>query len=292
MASHNDASIPDAAVPFLKWPGGKRWLAPMLAEVFRHEQVNRYYEPFLGAAALYLQLRPPNAVLSDINEELIRFLKTIRVEPECVVRRVWQWSNDESCYERVRASNPRTDRGRAARFLFLNRTCWGGLFRTNRDGHFNVPFGRSGRSLCSLSRVKKVANCFLYAELHAQDFEPAIECAGKGDGVYVDPPYTGKGENNGFVRYNEKLFRWKDQERLARVCRSARKRGAFVVVSGLHHIELLGLYAGWWKLSVNRYSGVSRTVESRRQVPEVLMFSRKPTLVSGSDNQELTLIAR
>lgn len=264
----------------------------MLGEVFRHQQVIRYYEPFLGAAALYLMLRPQNAVLSDINEDLIHFLKTIRVEPEHVVRRVWQWSNNESCYEKVRASNPRTDRGRAARFLYLNRTCWGGLFRTNLAGQFNVPFGRSGRGLCSLRHVKEVANCFLRAELVVQDFEKAIECAGLGDGIYVDPPYTGKGENNGFVRYNEKLFSWNDQERLARVCRSARRRGAFVVVSGLHHVEVLGLYRGWWKLPVNRYSGVSRTPESRRQVPEVLIFSRKPTLVSESVDQELTLIPR
>jgi DNA adenine methylase len=157
-------------------------------------------------------------------------------------------------------------------------------------GHFNVPFGRSGRQLCCLAHVKTVAKAFVNAVLFTSDFESVIAKSREGDAVYVDPPYTGKGENNGFIRYNEKLFSWHDQERLARACRSAKRRGAFIAVSGLHHSEVLGLYSGWWKLVLPRYSGVSRDTSARKHIAEVLIYSRHPSKLPAAWSDQLRQI--
>ncbi|MCH8043054.1 MAG: Dam family site-specific DNA-(adenine-N6)-methyltransferase [Planctomycetes bacterium] len=277
-------------LPFLKWPGGKRWLAPLLRAIMVRELTGTYYEPFVGAGAVFLQLRPERSVLSDTNSDLIHFFNVVRTRPEEVVRAVWQCSNTAECYARVRRRVPRSDVGRAARFLFLNRTCWGGIYRTNKVGEFNVPFGDSGRRLCSLQHVIDVSAVYSNAALAVQDFESGFRCAKSGDAIYADPPYTGKGENNGFVRYNEKLFSWSDQVRLARECRSAKQRGVFVAVSGLRHDELLSLYSGWWVLKLSRHSTVSRELASRRQITEVAIFSRKPKELPMQLRQKLKRI--
>ncbi len=262
--------------PFLKWPGGKRWLAHRLTPILSSELQGTYYEPFLGAGAVFLALAPATAILADTNRSLIDFLRTVRKQPNEVVEAVWRLSNTRECYYDVRSRVPRTKVGRAARFLYLNRTCWGGVHRLNREGTFNVPFGDSGREIICRQDVIAAAKAFGSAKLYTKDFESLISPAGKGDVIYCDPPYTTKGAGNGFIRYNESLFSWEDQERLSMTCRRARRRGAFVAVSGLNHFEFLDLYRGWWVAEFKRPSTVGRIVTSRHSVSEVVVFSRKP----------------
>lgn len=274
-----------ACDPLLKWPGGKRWLAPLLSAIIKPELAGCYYEPFLGGAAVFLYIKPSTAVLSDSNNELVEFLKTLRLNPDKVVRALWNWSNTEECYYRVRESKPRTRIWRAAKFLYLNKSCWGGVYRTNKDGRFNVPFGNSGRKLCHLTDARAMAQSLQGVSLLAKDFESVIDNAGSGDVVYADPPYTAKGENNGFIRYNERLFSWKDQERLAATCKRARKRGAFIAVSGLCHPDVKALYNGWWCVQIARQSLVSRTPDARKLVSEIVLFSRRPKMPDDSTYQ-------
>ena len=262
--------------PFLKWPGGKRWASGAIAELIRPELKGRYFEPFLGAGAVFLKLRPDAAVLSDLNTDLMRFLRICRSSPEAVVKATWRHSNTEECYYRIRASRPRSEIGFAARFLYLNRTCWGGIYRTNATGDFNVPFGGSDRQICSKESVLAVARCLKKASLEEGDFERTVASARAGDVIYADPPYTSKGQNNGFIRYNEKLFSWEDQCRLAKVASRARQRGVFTVISGSHHRDVMALYEGWWGIQMNRRSLVSRAVSARRDYSEVLLISRRP----------------
>ncbi|MBS0202018.1 MAG: Dam family site-specific DNA-(adenine-N6)-methyltransferase [Planctomycetes bacterium] len=262
--------------PFLKWPGGKRWLSSVLSAVLQAELSGTYFEPFLGAGALFLAMRPKKAVLSDVNADLIEFLKTVKRYPELVVESVWRLSNSEECYYRVRGSVPRTRIGRAARFLYLNRTCWGGVYRLNKEGRFNVPFGNSGRIICNRDDVVLASTAFRTAKLSAADFEKTMAQAGTGDVIYADPPYTTRGAGNGFIRYNESLFRWEDQLRLAKVAREAAERQAFVAVSGLNHFEFIDLYPGWWVAEFERASNVGRDLQSRVRICEVVVFSRRP----------------
>ena len=269
--------IEEKAEPVLKWPGGKRWLAPALAPCLAAQLSGTYFEPFVGAAAVFAKLQPKKAVLSDINAALITTLLAMRNEPELLRQRVWRWSNSRDCYEHVRRSRPHSNVGRAARFLFLNRTCWGGLYRSNRLGEFNVPFGNSQRVICRWEYLRSFSKALCAAELKTADFEEQIAVTTKGDVVYADPPYTTKGMNNGFIRYNEKLFSWEDQVRLAEVCKRAAQRGVFVVVSGLWHEVLLDLYRGWWAAPLQRSVCVSRSPDARRPTIEAIVFSRKPS---------------
>lgn len=267
----------NCVLPLFKWPGGKRWLAPALSHILSLEVTGTYYEPFLGAGAVFLHLRPKKAILGDINSELIECVRIVRKRPAEVCKLLSEWKNTKACYYRIRRMDASLDPVmRAARFLYLMRTGWGGIYRLNRQGMFNVPYGRSGRSIESCDDFAVRASAFVKAKLVCEDFATLIAQTSKGDVVYADPPYTTLGANNGFVRYNEKLFAWADQERLATVSRAAAHRGVFVAVSGFWHQSILNLYPNWWAIKVSRYSTVSRTSAHRNQVEEVLLFSRRP----------------
>jgi DNA adenine methylase len=274
MDIDTDNAHPKEVLPLLKWPGGKRWLASFLAQIIHPVLHNTYYEPFLGAGAVFLYLQPKCSVLSDINQELIECFKAVRDQPESVVKSIWRYTNSRECYYKTRHMNPRTPISAAARFIYLNRTCWGGIYRLNKKGRFNVPYGNSGRIICRKDSLLAVGNSLKRAGLFCGDFEKAMAPAGKGDVIYADPPYTTVGANNGFIRYNENLFSWEDQERLAKACKKAAKRGAFVIVSGIWNMDILTLYKGWWAMKIKRHTCVARKTESRRVVSEVLLFSR------------------
>lgn len=276
--AHGNEAGPKALRPLVKWPGGKAWLAPRLARILACELAanSSYFEPFVGGGAVYFTLRPARAFLSDVNPALIAFFRTLRARPRAVLRSMLRYSNTSECYYHVRAMTPRTSVGEAARFLYLNRTCWGGVFRLNRNGSFNVPFGNSGRVICRSNMLIATAAALQSVHLRTADFEDALAGAAAGDVVYADPPYTTLGQGNGFLRYNERLFRWSDQQRLARTCHDVAHRGAFVAVSGLDHPDILRLYRDWWVLKVERQSLVSRTSAGRRKVSEIVLFSRKP----------------
>lgn len=264
--------------PPLKWPGGKAWLAPVLAAAFNHELRGNYYEPFAGAVAVFCQLCPRSALLSDINVDLMNFYECLKRDPDALIAAVRKYKNTSACYYSVRSTKPRSKVGAAARFLYLNRTCWGGVYRLNREGEFNVPFGNSGRAICRYENLIQAYEALRNAKLTCDDFERVMDGARSGDVIYADPPYTTLGEGNGFLRYNERLFGWKDQERLAATCQRAADRGVFVAVSGLWHDDVLGLFPHWWALKLERHSLISREVYGRRKIHEVVLFSKRPHL--------------
>jgi DNA adenine methylase len=259
---------------FVKWPGGKSWLAPTLAGLIGDQIKGTYYEPFVGSGSVFLHLVPDNAVLSDNNCELVSSIRTISYSVEKVLLALDRLSNTQSCYDEVRTSAPRDPIGKAVRFLYLNRTCWGGIYRLNKHGCFNVPYGNSGRVICQPTVLLSAAKQFRLAKLICSDFESVICEAKAGDVVYADPPYTTRGQNNGFNRYNEQLFAWLDQERLASVCKLASRRGALVIVSGPWHPDFLSLYEGWRRHEVRRVSTISRLSKGRRRISEALVISQ------------------
>lgn len=273
--------------PFLKWPGGKRWLTSLLVPLLRQRLVGRYFEPFLGSGAMFLALQPKDALLSDLNEELVHALRVIADSPEEVVDAVWRLSNTAECYYRMRSAEPRSAVGKAARFLYLNRTAWGGIYRLNRAGEFNTPFGNSGRVICRLKPVLDAADHFSRADLEAIDFETSMAMAADGDVVYADPPYTGPSSGHeSFMRYTPYRFDWADQQRLASAAQGAYERGASIVVSGRAEFGIDALYPGWHALSLSRSCRVSRRVESRSSFNEILLLS--PNFDSASSLRDET----
>lgn len=265
------------AAPFLRWPGGKRWLAADIARLYSEVDHRRYVEPFLGGGAIFFQLTPRRAHLSDINDELINAFAQVRDAPEALERRLRKLAVDAASYERIRQSHPTTPLGRAVRFLYLNRTAFSGIYRVNRSNEFNVPFGGGQRRpdfLWESGVLSRASAALKGAHLRSRDFSRTLAMVRKGDFVYCDPTYTVMHDNNGFIRYNEKNFSWADQERLARAAEAARARGATVVVTNAHHDQVAALYSSFKANVITRRSNLARDPAHRREVSELLLIGR------------------
>lgn len=265
--------------PFLKWPGGKRWIAGSIARVIAAQgrlESGRYIEPFLGSGAVFFRVAPRRAILGDVNRELIDTYRAVKLEPDEVVSLLKTFRVSRRSFHSARMSKPRSRTGRAARFLFLNRTAFAGLYRVNADGVFNVPYGGGERTPAPLWERNLIRNASRLLDsatlLHA-DFECLIARARRNDVVYCDPIYTVAHDNNGFVRYNEKCFSWEDQMRLSHSCNAAVRRGCLVIVSNAHHESVRRLYRGWQETVVRRVSTVACDPRKRRVVRE-LVFVR------------------
>lgn len=262
-------------LPFLKWPGGKRWAAETIAKFVRRHLSGTYYEPFLGGGAVFFHLLPEKAVLSDINNDLVLAYQTVQSDHEAVLSKVKRMEVEEDEYYRIRAMMPRSDITKTARFLYLNRTAFGGIYRLNRDGKFNVPFGGGQRTPAPLwerNLLKDASDALDGVSIRCADFQRTIAKAGPGDVVYCDPTYTVAHDRNAFVRYNEKNFSWADQERLAKAAKAAVARGATVLVSNAHHKSIREFYPAACVRYLKRHSLVSTDPAKRREVREYLFI--------------------
>jgi len=265
--------IKKTTTPFLKWVGGKRWLVEQYSEMLPISY-NRYIEPFLGSGAVFFHLKPERALLSDLNRELIECYQQMRADPQglSALLAEHQGKHCKEYYYGVRANIPATPSKRAARFLYLNRTCWNGLYRVNLKGQFNVPIGTKTNVLLTTDDFQETSSLLEHADITHSDFEDTLNKAIEGDFVYIDPPYTVKHNYNGFLKYNESIFRWKDQERLHAAAVRAKQRGATVVISNAAHVSLYELYKNSKTiLTINRSSVLAASSAKRGQVEEILV---------------------
>jgi len=259
--------------PFLKWPGGKRWLAKKVARFIAPRLQGRYFEPFLGGGAVFFALQPETAILSDINADLINVYVQVQQNYELIQQRLQTLPVSHDDYYRIRKEEPEDRLERAVRFLYLNRTAFGGMYRVNQEGKFNVPYGGGQRTPEILWRdglLKSASAALQGVSFEVSDFESVIDQAGSGDVVYCDPTYTVVHETNNFIRYNESNFSWADQQRLAEAAKRAYNRGVLVLVSNASHSSLTELYSPFEPIRIARKSRVSRKIESRRLVNEFL----------------------
>jgi DNA adenine methylase len=259
--------------PFLNWPGGKRWLVSGHAHLLS-DSGSRLVEPFVGSGAVFFHLEPNAALLSDTNEQLIETFQAVRDQPEAVLAalRCHNRNHGKANYYAVRGRTPRTPALRAARFIYLNRTCFNGIYRVNLKGEFNVPLG-SKSALRPDDDFLSWARLLRKAELVAQDFEQCLAETGLGDLIYADPPYTVKHNMNNFVKYNESIFSWEDQVRLAACLSRATERGARVVVSNADSASVRELYPGpgWTRLTLSRSSVLAASSAKRRPTTEIVV---------------------
>jgi len=235
--------------------------------------MNRYIEPFLGGGAVFFGLCPQHALLSDVNDDLINTYIQVRNSWPLLVNDLKRIPVDSETYQRMRESNPACGLERAVRFLYLNRTAFAGMYRVDHRGRFNVPFGGGQRTPAPLwekNLLKSASSVLQGVSLLTSDFQPVIDSAGDGDLVYCDPTYTVAHNNNGFVRYNEKNFSWRDQETLARACHAAASRGAMVMVSNAFHRDIKLLYPNAETRVLERWSGISPVASKRRRAQEYL----------------------
>lgn len=266
----------ETAIPFLKWAGGKRWLASGGVPVIASELIGRYFEPFAGSAAMFFHLAPERAILSDANEQLIETYQAVKDDWQRVTTELAKHAryHSKDYYYKVREQMLRTPHTRAAQFIYLNRTCWNGLYRVNLKGVFNVPIGTKTEVLLASDDFEKISDRLQNVELFCSDFEEQIKKAGKGDLVFADPPYTVRHNFNGFIKYNEKLFKWDDQVRLASALLAAKERGAKVICTNANHESVRSLYKSNFKLEErSRFSSIAGSGDKRGQFFELLIVA-------------------
>ncbi len=259
--------------PFLKWAGGK---GQLLATFNRHfpKSFNRYFEPFLGGGAVFFHLRPERALLSDLNEELINCYQMVRDDVESVIELLRKHRNDKHYFYRIRSqdSSSLLNVERAARLIFLNKTCFNGLYRVNSKGRFNVPFGRyKNPRICDASNLRAVSATLQSTPVHCASFEVVLTKAQKGDFVYLDPPYQPISSTSNFTGYTKGSFGSEDQIRLATTYHELSKRGCLVMLSSSDSELIRRLYQDY-KIAVVHANQSSNCKAGRRGLINELMI--------------------
>jgi len=263
--------------PFLKWPGGKRWLHNEIIK-YIPKKCNTYFEPFLGGGAVFFALSPRKSCISDINENLINLYITMRDEHEELAREITlhQKRHCKEYYYQIRGKKFRKSVKQAAQFLYMNRACYNGMYRVNKKGEFNVPIGTKTDFTYDLSDFSQYSMILKNAEIVVSDFEKIIDKASAGDVVFADPPYVSNSDKNGFLNYNNNLFTWEDQKRLFNGLLRARDRGAKIILTNVMCKEIMQMYKneGFKVITVSRTSTISGKKTGRQKVKELLIISR------------------
>lgn len=260
-------------LPLLKWPGGKRRLLKDILQLIP-ESFGLYHEPFLGGGALFFALLPKLSCLSDNNPDLINCYVQIRDNPEEVIWYLKKYENTKESYYRIREMVPVDVIERASRIIFLTTLSFNGIYRTNLKGYFNVPYGyKTHLQACDPIKIRKISSALISAELNCCDFNKSVENATKGDLIYFDPPYTVAHGNNGFLKYNEIIFSWNDQVRLANLAHKLSQRGCKVIVSNADHPSIRVLYDKFKLQIVARSSVIAASNKFRRQINECLFYN-------------------
>lgn len=243
MIQTEDQTITNNPKPFLRWAGGKRWFTKYLKEL-NEIQINNYFEPFLGGGSVFFNLENfNNAFLSDLNAELIETYEVLRDDPIQIIAFLKELQNNKEDYYRIRSYKFESQIQRAAQFIFLNQTSFNGIYRVNRKGEFNVPFGnRNKKDIVEEENLLLVSKKLQDVTFTCGDFENSIENINNGDLVFLDPPYTVAHENNGFIQYNQKIFSLDDQYRLAEFVKKIVEKGAFYILTNAKHNAILEIY--------------------------------------------------
>ena len=261
------------ARPFIKWVGGKRQL---LSEILARtpKKYGVYYEPFIGGGAVFFALAPTRAVVSDANERLIRTLKGVRDDVDGVIERLSSYPYEKQFFlsMRDRDIDAANDAEMAAWFVYLNRSCFNGLYRVNRKGRFNVPFGRyTNPRLCDPENLRACSAALLRADVGVAPFEAVLDRAERGDFVYFDPPYVPLSATSSFTSYTSNGFDMASHERLRDVAVTLRSRGVHVLISNSSAPFVRNLYSGFRIDEVYASRSVNSKASARGKIVELLI---------------------
>ena len=256
--------------PILKWAGGKQQL---LSEIIQRipSDFNRYIEPFVGGGAVYFAIEASEYIISDTNPELINLYQTLsKGNFKDIIKKLESYKNDENFYYKTREKKVKelTPIERSARFIYLNRTCFNGLYRVNKKGEFNVPFGKyKNPRIIFPERLKKASIKLSKTKIYNLDYHEVLDThAQKNDLIFLDPPYIPISENANFKRYTKDQFRLNDQRKLADLVRKLADKGGKIILTNSNHPLIYELYEGFnievieTKRNINR-NGNKRTGE-------------------------------
>lgn len=274
-----DKSEPAAAAPFLKWAGGKRQL---LAEIRKHvpEKFGRYFEPFVGGGAVFFDLFAADLIrnrvyLGDSNPEMMETYLVVRNEPDALVAALQSHArkHSEEHYYATRATRPTSPVAVAARMIYLNRTCYNGLYRVNKAGKFNTPIGRYvNPTVCDEPNLRACSEALEYAELVTGDFATVMASAKRGDFVYFDPPYVPVNASSDFTAFTATGFPMADHGRLAACARRLKEQGVRVLLSNADLPVVRKLYEGFERRRVEVRRNINSKGGKRDAVGELLLW--------------------
>lgn len=274
----------DLLQPFLKWAGGKRQLVSKIRE-FVPRKFNLYFEPFLGAAAVLFDLQPRTALVNDANKELINCYRVIKRDPTGLIAHARQHQITKRYFYALRSLDrgpefqKLSDLERASRIIFLNKTCYNGLFRVNSQGQFNVPYGNYSKPVIVDDVVIRAVSLYLnqaHVEISNDDFEAALSGAGRGDFVYLDPPYDPLSDTASFTGYNLSSFGRDEQRRLKEVCDDLTRRKCKVLLSNSDTHFIRDLYRDpkrYTIVEVSASRNINSVGTSRGKISELLIFN-------------------
>lgn len=283
MQRHPESSSdrPAASKPFLKWSGGKGRLLPQLIPLLPSRR--RLIEPFVGAGSVFLAADYDAYVLNDANADLVATWVALRERPrefiECASAFFSAEFHSKDAYLQVRAEfNQLEDRfERAVRLPYLNRFCFNGLYRVNRKGMFNVPYGKPTKlPKLPVDEMAAASARLQRCTILSGGYGAALDLAGVGDVVYCDPPYLGSAQGESFTAYTESGFGLAEHERLLEACTRAVSRGAHVLISNHDTPEVRALYRGWQLVEASAWRSMGSRAESRRVVREVVAILPAP----------------
>ncbi len=236
--------IPSIQKPFLKWAGGKTQMILYLLK-FAPENFNKYIEPFIGGGALYFNLNHEASIISDLNEELVITYRQVKENVQELIDILNTYKNTEEFYYKIRSAST-TDLShseRAARLIYLNKTCFNGLFRVNKKGEFNVPYGKRNGSFLNKQNLLGASDYLQQTEIHHLDYKETLKrYAKKGDFIFLDPPYQPIGKFSDFKRYTKEFFYENDQIELASIFKDLTNKGCYVILTNSDHPFILDLY--------------------------------------------------
>lgn len=269
--------------PFVKWVGGKRQLLKQFKKMDLYPPFgfnankNTYFEPFVGGGAVFFDLLPKKAFLSDLNSDLVLTYNVIKNDIEALIKSLKKHEYEKDYFLKVRAKNPKelSDLEIASRFIFLNRTCFNGMYRVNSSGQFNVPFGKYTNPLiCDEDNLRKVSKALENVEIKHQDYKAVLKKAKKGDFIYFDPPYYPISKTASFTSYTNESFLDKEQIELRDTFLELHKRGCFVMLSNSDTPFINKIYKGFKGVKINKVEAgrsINSNASGRGKITEVLI---------------------
>ncbi|MDN5320122.1 MAG: adenine methylase [Thermococcaceae archaeon] len=272
------------AEPVLKWAGGKRQILSQIVALMPKDFKDRtLHEPFFGGGAVTFWVEPKSGTINDINPKLINFYLVVRDYVEELIQDAKQHKNEKEYYYKAREEFNRIVREGfkpphirlASLFLYLNKTAYNGLYRENKKGEFNVPFGKyKDPKIVDEARLRKASEVLKRLEIYNEDFTYILKVAQPGDLVYFDPPYHPVSKTSNFTSYSKEDFTQKDQKRLRDVCLKLHKRGVYFILSNSYAKPVRELYEeveDFDVLTVYAKRAINSKADKRGEVPEILV---------------------
>lgn len=276
------------ARPPVKWAGGKTRSVEMLKAILP-EQIETYYEPMMGGGALFFSLghdRFRQARINDVNEDLMNVYYVIKHDPELLIRQLSKLKVGKRAFLEIRAKkSSKSNAANAARFIYLNKTCFNGLYRVNKSGQFNVPFGDYKKPLvCDVDNLHACSKVLMKTQIYSYDFATAVAAAKSGDAVYFDPPYIPASKVANFTSYTSGGFTMKDQERLAECFGKLAAEGVAVALTNSDTKLSRGLYKGFEIRAYKAARSINSVAEKRGKVGEIVVVANCRAMVNGVSN--------